>query len=65
MSDKAQAWCVVIALLVLIGIGIGVRYYKAETQAEVYRREGIQMSTWEVLMGAKPAERSVIIKDGK
>ncbi len=46
-------------ILAIVGIPA---YYRASVQAEVYRREGIQMSTWEVLWGAKPAERSVILK---
>lgn len=30
-------------------------WYKAGLQADVYRREGIEISQWEVFVGVKPA----------
>ncbi len=37
-------------------------WYGAGVQARVYKRQGIEMSQWEVFMGAKPAERTINIK---
>lgn len=34
-------------------------WYKAGIQQEVYRRQGVEMSRWEVYLGAKPVERYV------
>jgi hypothetical protein len=50
-----------VVLLVVIG-AVWWGWYKASVQAEVYRREGIEMTTWEVWTGAKPAERTINIK---
>jgi hypothetical protein len=38
-------------------------WYKAKVQADVYRRQGVEMTTWEVMLGAKPIERSINIKE--
>lgn len=40
-------------------------WYMAGVQAEVYRREGIEMTQWEVFVGARPAERTVNLKEAE
>jgi hypothetical protein len=49
------------ALVLLIALVIvaseGCQWYKAGVQAKVYRRQGVEMSRWEVFCGAKPVER--------
>lgn len=41
-------------------IGWGV--YASSVQSALCEREGIKVSTWEVFLGAKPAERVIQIK---
>ncbi len=64
MDDDFLKGCaaVVVFLAIVLGFG-GCEVYQAHVQAEVYRREGVELTTWEVLMGAKPAERTVNVKD--
>lgn len=45
------------AYWLLVGICIGIAYYKAGVQKEVWDREGVHLSQWEVMMGAHPMER--------
>ena len=62
---KRDDWAVIgiILLMVLVVGGAGVgRWYAASVQSEVYRREGIEVSTFEIIMGAKPAERTINLK---
>lgn len=55
-----------IALPVLALVFVGwFAWYQAAVQADVYRRQGADLSTWEVLMGAKPITRQLIIEDRK
>jgi hypothetical protein len=35
-------------------------WYRAGVQADVWRRQGAEMSTWEVFLGAKPIIRGVV-----
>jgi hypothetical protein len=44
--------------VVLVLCWLGFLWCSAEIQAGVYRRQGVEMSTWECFMGAKPAERT-------
>lgn len=57
------AAAIIIAVAVITGPIFG--WYKAGVQAEVYRRQGVEMTQWEVFVGAHPAERTVNIKEGK
>lgn len=55
-------WLYLAAVFLVIAGSLSASWYFAAAQAAVYRREGIEMSTWEVFIGCKPAERSIIIK---
>lgn len=35
-------------------------WYRASVQADVYRRSGVDMSTWEVFTGSRPIERVIV-----
>ena len=48
---------ILLGAVILFGL-VGFSWYQAEVQSNVYRRQGIEMSTWECFVGAKPAERS-------
>jgi hypothetical protein len=54
--------CTLIGIVLIVAVCAAVGWYRASVQAEVYRREGIEMSTWEVLVGARPAERTINLK---
>jgi len=65
MNAKSDTfgYCVVALFIVAILILAGwFKWYRAEVQADLWRREGIQISTWEVMMGAKPAQRLIEVK---
>lgn len=64
MDDKdGCANLVAIAVCAFLFFGsLGFRGCEAVTQANVYRREGIEMSTWEVFIGCRPAERTINVK---
>lgn len=47
------------AFALVVIIAIPAIYYKASVQREVYLRQGVVMSTWEIAWGAKPIERYV------
>jgi hypothetical protein len=51
---------VAIALFLVFAAPV-VKWYRAGVQVEVWKREGIEMTQWEVFMGAKPLERNVRI----
>lgn len=59
----------IIDILTFVAVGImlaasaGGCIYKASVQAGLYQREGIDVTTWEVLVGAKPAERTINMKE--
>jgi hypothetical protein len=53
--------CIVAAVIgCLIAFGVGMKWYRAGIQQEVYRRQGCEMSRWEVFMGAKPIDRQLV-----
>lgn len=65
-SDKAAEGIVAVlscaALALVIAGSLAMRGCSAAAQAAVYRREGIEMSTWEVFIGCRPAERTINVK---
>lgn len=63
-QDVTGAVIIIIFFSIICLFLVGLRYYRAGLQAEVCKRQGIEMTTWELFMGVKPIERSVIIKKG-
>lgn len=61
-SEKFAGCSVIIGLVAVIGIAVVGAFWKASIQAEVYRRQGVEMSVFEVMMGAKPIERVIHLK---
>lgn len=55
---KAGIFFVAIILLVA-GVVWGTAWYKAGVQQDVYRRQGVEMSQWEIFIGSKPVERYI------
>lgn len=51
---------VFIVLLVVMVPCLAWNWYKAGVHQEVYRRQGCEMSRWEILMGAKPIDRQLV-----
>ena len=64
-NDNATTAIFAALVLLAIAVTVGCRWYTSAMQAEVYRREGIEMTTWEVFCGAKPAERSIRIQESQ
>ena len=54
-----EVLAIVGAFALFMVVAIPVAYYKASVQREVYLRQGVVMSTWEIVWGAKPIERYV------
>jgi hypothetical protein len=51
---------ILVALMVLVlGSAASWGWYQAGVQQEVYERQGIKMTRWEVFIGAKPAVKVV------
>ena len=49
----------------IIGGATAYEWYKAGQQAALYKRQGIQMTQWEVFIGLEPAERVIQVRDGE
>lgn len=49
-------------LLAVLAISAGIAWYRAGVQQAVWSREGIELSRWEIMMGAEPKERVFITK---
>lgn len=63
-KEDVAAGCIIAVLLGgFMAICAAVQWYRAGVQADVYRRQGVEMTTWEVMMGAKPVERSIRIQE--
>lgn len=62
MLKRGEAILLVSFVAIVTGLAIGCSWYKASVQADVYRRQGVEMGTWEVMMGAKPVERPITIR---
>jgi hypothetical protein len=59
-SAETWAWLAgAVFLLALIAVGPTIAWYRAGLQQRVYQRQGVEMTQWEVFMGAKPVERYV------
>lgn len=60
VDRQVDGWDVAIwggILGVIAAVLFGWGWYKAGVQQGVYQRQGVQMSRWEVFLGAKPVER--------
>lgn len=58
LSEEDIVWLGIAVFVGIMLIGAVSSWYGASVQAAVYRRQGVEMSTWEVMCGAKPVERS-------
>lgn len=64
MRPETKALVVMFGILgLVVALGIWWIWYVAGVQVEVYRRQGITMTRWEVFVGAEPAERVVQVKE--
>lgn len=52
-------------VVVLVTVPVAASWYKAGVQQEVYRRQGVEMSRWELFMGAQPVERYLVPAEKK
>lgn len=64
-KDKTD-WCVelfFVGLLLVVVLSLaGVKWYCSGVQAEVYERQGIRITQWEIFWGATPAEKVIQIR---
>lgn len=49
-------------LCLIVLIGVGFSWYKAGLQSEVYHRQGIHITQWELFIGVNPAEKVIQIR---
>ena len=67
MNNDDKAGCIVnlfvLLLLAILILGSSFwSWYKAGIQSDLWKREGIEITQWEVFLGAKPAQRLIEIK---
>lgn len=60
MDDSLKSLCWWLSLsfifcVVWAGVGLLTKWENAGIQQEVWRRQGIEMTQWEIYRGAKPA----------
>ena len=68
MNMDSEKWILIglVSFVILLVIAIPVwAWYASGVQAEVYERQGIHMTQWEVFVGAKPAERTINLKQAE
>lgn len=61
-EKKALRWGAAVAVALfaaVVGLAVASQWYKAVVQRDVYRRQGVEMSAWEVFWGARPVERYI------
>lgn len=61
-DDKKGCFMVTGIIVLIMWVALMFNYIRSSAQAALYRREGIEISTWEVMLGARPAERAITIK---
>ena len=61
-SDIPTLALLALAILVIIAVCV-FPIYRASVQSAVYARQGITLSTWECLMGIKPAESVIQVRE--
>jgi hypothetical protein len=52
--------CVCGVIILLMSFLFCVSWYRAGVQQEVWHRQGVRMTQWEVFWGAKPVERYIV-----
>jgi hypothetical protein len=55
----------IFSLVVIVLAVVGTmcwNLYRAGVQQEVYRRQGVEMTRWEIFIGMKTAERTINLK---
>ena len=57
-DDPILAFLILVIAFVVLGAPL-FAWYSASTKAAVWRRNGCDISTWEVMMGATPAVKVV------
>ena len=60
MSDRVLFFALIVLPIMIVVALIWWAWYCSSVQAEVYRRQGAAMSTWEVFIGAKPIIRQQV-----
>lgn len=65
MSRYERPGCVMAASVATVGgillLACAWGWYRAGVQKRVYDRQGIQMTQWEVFVGAEPAQKNIHI----
>ncbi len=57
--DNFTFWMVVI-IIAFILFGVCLKWFSSEVQKDVYKRQGVEMTTFEVFCGAKPVMRYMV-----
>lgn len=66
MEESNRNGCMIVMLFLLVaGMAGCSAYMRASAQQTVWAREGVHLSVVEILLGAKPAERVITIKQGQ
>lgn len=63
ISDRMPSGCALIIGIVIVVVSVAFVAKQAEVQRDVYHRQGVEMTTTEILLGAKPIERVITIKE--
>jgi hypothetical protein len=59
-SGQLSLAAVIFFVLLLFGGAIGFSWYKAGIQQQVWERQGVHMTRWEVFVGSKPIVRQLV-----
>lgn len=54
MEDKIQLWHLLVFMALFFTLAFCVDIYRSSCQAEFYQKQGVQVTTWEIMMGVKP-----------
>jgi len=55
----------IIAIVLCIGIMFCMEWARCGVQSNIYHREGIEISQWEIFFGGKPQEQNINLKESK
>lgn len=56
-DDYATLALYAVVILLILLVAFVIAWVRATVQTNVYKRQGVDMSVWEVFLGAKPIER--------